>query len=58
MNNAVLCIELDKFYNGAKQASEELGISRDDIVKACKGMIRTAGGYHWVSVRELFNRWH
>ena len=43
----VQCIELDIIYDCAKSASLALGIDNSDIGKACKGKLKTAGGYHW-----------
>lgn len=45
---AVKCIELDRVFSCAKEASKELLIDNSDIGKACKGKLKTAGGYHWV----------
>jgi hypothetical protein len=44
---AVECIELQKIFSCAKEASKELNIDNSDIGKACKGRLKTAGGYHW-----------
>ena len=44
---AVECVELKKIYSCAKEAGKELNIDNSDIGKACKGKLKTAGGYHW-----------
>lgn len=43
----VLCIELGIVFNCAKSATIKLGIDNSDIGKACRGKLKTAGGYHW-----------
>ena len=43
----VKCIELDKIYNSAKEASDELGFSRNAVSLCCRGYSETCGGYHW-----------
>ena len=43
----VYCVELDKTFYGAKEAERELGINHSGISKACRGIQKTAGGYHW-----------
>lgn len=44
---AVFCEELNKKFDCAKRAEEELGISVSSICQACKGKTKTAGGFHW-----------
>ena len=43
----VYCFELDKIFYGAREAARELGINHSSISKACKGQLKTAGGYLW-----------
>ena len=43
----IYCVELDKIYDSLKQASEELLLNQGNISKACRGKIKTCGGYHW-----------
>ena len=43
----VFCEELNKTFDCAKSAQEELGIDRSCVGKACKGKQKTAGGFHW-----------
>ena len=43
----VKCIELDKIYNSAKEASDELGFSRNAVSLCCRGYSETCCGYHW-----------
>lgn len=44
---AVFCVELNKTFDCAKRVEEELGIWGSAICQACKGKIKTAGGFHW-----------
>ena len=43
----VRCIELDRVFNSIIEAEEELGIFHQNIGKACRGIYKTCGGYHW-----------
>ena len=43
----VLCIETNKIYNGTTEASKMTNICQPSIAKACRGVQKTAGGYHW-----------
>ena len=43
----VFCVELNKTFDSITRAKEELGININCIVSACKGKIKTAGGFHW-----------
>lgn len=53
----VYCVELDRVFDGAAQASRELGFDRGSITKCCRDRLKTAGGYHWryaeTSVEEV-----
>ena len=53
----VYCIELDKTFYGARQAARELGLDNSNIIKCCKGKVKTHGGFHWMyaetSVEEV-----
>lgn len=44
---SVYCVELDKTFSSAGEASAELHIKDDRIRYCCKGRRKTAGGYHW-----------
>ena len=44
---AVFCVELNKTFDCAKRAEEELGIWGTSIIKVCKGKAKTTGGFHW-----------
>ena len=43
----VFCVELNKTFDYAKSAEEELGVCEKSIGKACRGERKTAGGFHW-----------
>ena len=43
----VFCVELNKTYDCAKSAQEELGVNRRSIGYVCRGERNTAGGFHW-----------
>ena len=57
LSKPVYCEELDRVFDGARQAARELGINNGNIVKCCKGKQKTTGGYHWryaeTSVEEI-----
>ena len=48
----VRCIEKDVIYEALREVERQLGIPATNISKACKGKIKTAGGYHWEYVEE------
>ena len=43
----VLCVETNKTYDSVLQASEETNISKTCIASCCRGLYKTAGGFHW-----------
>ena len=43
----VKCVELNRIYRTAHEASKELGIDFSSICKCRRGEAKTAGGYHW-----------
>ena len=49
----VFCIELNKIFESATQASKELNINRPNISNCCAGKLKTAGGYHWEYKEDL-----
>ena len=52
----VYCEELDKTFDGARQAARELGLNNSNIISCCKGRYKTTGGFHFryaeTSVKE------
>lgn len=48
----VRCIEKNIIYEALREAERQLGIPATNISRACKGKIKTAGGYHWEYVEE------
>lgn len=49
---AVVCVETKMIYRTAHEANRLTGIDFSSICKCCKGTVKTAGGYHWVSAEE------
>jgi group I intron endonuclease len=43
----IICTDNKKIYSYARLASIELNIDLSNIIKCCKGKLKTAGGYHW-----------
>lgn len=46
------CIETDIIYNSIREAARETGICRSSIMQAIDVETRTAGGYHWRSIKD------
>ena len=46
-NHAVKCIETGKTYLTVTEAAKEHYIAHSAIIKACKGVNKTAAGFHW-----------
>lgn len=51
----VFCIELNKQFNDATEAGNELSIDGSAILKVCRGERKTCGGYHWEFLNILEN---
>lgn len=43
----VYCVELDKKFIDASTAAKELNCNSSYILKACRGTVKAAYGYHW-----------
>ena len=43
----VCCIETGIIYPSIREAARQTGIPNNNISKACRGILKTAGGYHW-----------
>lgn len=43
----VFCVELERIFDSATVAAEELGLIREKISSCCCGDRRTHGGYRW-----------
>lgn len=52
----VYCVELNKTFNSAMEASRELGIANTSIRRCCKGDLGTAGGYRWAYANAKTNK--
>lgn len=54
----VICVELNMFFAGVRDAGEQFDIDPSAIAKCCRGVknFNTAGGYHWrfASEEEIF----
>lgn len=48
----VYCVELDKTWDTVKDAAAELGIHKDSISHNCRGVNKSAGGYHFKYVDD------
>lgn len=48
----VLCIETNISYDSAREAGRQTGISYSGIAKACRGELKTSGGYHWKYIQD------
>lgn len=44
---AVLCVETNKTYDGLRVAERETNVAHSEISACCKGIRKSAGGYHW-----------
>lgn len=51
----VQCVELNRIFNSATEASKELNISAPSIRRVVRGKQKTAGGFHWIDKKELLN---
>lgn len=52
-NLSVYCLDLDKYFNSASEASVHTGVSRTSIVKCCRGQLQQAGGMLWYYAKDL-----
>lgn len=43
----VLCVETGEIYPCINEASRQIGIACQNISGVCRGINKTAGGYHW-----------
>ena len=43
----VLCVETGIIYKSINEAERQTGINQSSISKACRGKLKTAGGYYW-----------
>lgn len=43
----ILCVETNKVYPSAHEVERQTGINSGNIIKCCKGKLKTTGGYHW-----------
>lgn len=48
----IQCIETGEIYANASDASRNTGIATCNILRVCKGQRKSAGGKHWIFVKE------
>ena len=48
---AVLCVELNTVFHSLNEAARQLKIDPSSISKACRGELKTCGGFHWEFVK-------
>lgn len=46
----IMCVETQEEFNTIRDASRKYNIGETNISRVCRGIGRTAGGYHWVYV--------
>lgn len=49
----VLCVELNKIFHTAKEASEFLNVCNCGIGRCLQGKLKTSGGYHWIAMTDI-----
>ena len=47
LKKAVICVETQVSYKSTRDAERQTKVDHSDIIKVCKGVKTTAGGYHW-----------
>lgn len=47
ISKAIYCLETRKTYPSIKIASENTGLDRTGLSRACTGVYKTCGGFHW-----------
>lgn len=52
----VKCLETGEIYESLSDAERKTGILDETISRCCRGKQKTAGGYHWVFVKEGENK--
>lgn len=48
----VRCIDTGEIFQTITEASTKYGVHRTNISQVCRGLYKTAGGYHWEYVKE------
>ena len=43
----VICLETGEVFDSLTKAADFAGVSKSAIMRACKGMCKSSGGYHW-----------
>lgn len=47
LSKKVLCVETGKIFESIMEAERKTGINNGNIGKACRGIFKSAGGFHW-----------
>lgn len=50
-HRTVRCVETGVVYESLAEAMRATGINNTNILDACKGRLKTAGGYHWEYIK-------
>lgn len=53
MSERVYCIELDKYFNNAKDCAEFIGCTSSNISTVLRGITKTAKGYHFLYAKDV-----
>ena len=48
----VVCVETGKVYGSMKEAADDTGVNPGNLSRAVRGLLPTAGGFHWVAYIE------
>lgn len=51
ISKSIRCIETDVIYKSIKEAGQQTGLNQSSISKACRGKLKTCGGFHWEFVK-------
>lgn len=43
----IVCVETGRVFDSADEAAAWAGVTKSSIFRACNGIARSAGGYHW-----------
>lgn len=54
--HAVVCVETGEVFPCIRYACDKYGVNSSSVSAACRGKIKTTGGYHWRYVEEIIER--
>ena len=49
----IQCVETKKIYHSAREAANDVGCGRTNIVETLNGRSKTASGYHWIYTKGV-----